>query len=55
MKFIKGCKSDVVVDLVYRMCPMHLLKPVEQIKKLEKGQVSEIQTDYDGALEDIPA
>jgi len=37
------------------MCPMHLLKLEEQIKELEKGQILEIMTDYDGALEDIPA
>jgi tRNA 2-thiouridine synthesizing protein A len=55
MKFIKECKADAVLDLVYRMCPMHLLKPMEEIKDLETGQVLEIQTDYDGALEDIPA
>jgi TusA-related sulfurtransferase len=34
---------------------MHLLEPVEQIKAMEEGQVLEILTDYDGALEDIPA
>ena len=42
-------------DLVYRACPMHLLEPMELIKDLEPGQVLEILTDYDGALEDIPA
>ncbi|HXX56951.1 MAG TPA: sulfurtransferase TusA family protein [Thermodesulfovibrionales bacterium] len=36
------------------MCPMHLLKLNEQIKALDKGQILEILTDYDGALEDIP-
>jgi len=36
------------------MCPMHLLKLQEMIKKVEPGQVIEIITDYDGALEDIP-
>lgn len=55
MEFIKDCKADATVDLVYRMCPMHLLEPVEQIKDMEEGQVLEILTDYDGALEDIPA
>ncbi|MCC6346421.1 MAG: sulfurtransferase TusA family protein [Nitrospirales bacterium] len=33
---------------------MHLLKLDEMIKELERGQVLEILTDYDGALEDIP-
>ncbi|HWR57754.1 MAG TPA: sulfurtransferase TusA family protein [Thermodesulfovibrionales bacterium] len=37
------------------MCPMHLLKLEEKIKELEKGQILEILTDYDGALEDVPA
>ena len=34
---------------------MHLLKLEEQMKELEPGQILEIMTDYDGALEDIPA
>jgi TusA-related sulfurtransferase len=34
---------------------MHLLEPVELIRDLREGQVLEILTDYDGALEDIPA
>ncbi len=55
MKFLKKCKADATADLVYRMCPMHLLEPVEMIRDLETGQVLEIVTDYDGALEDIPA
>ncbi|MBF0319795.1 MAG: sulfurtransferase TusA family protein [Nitrospirae bacterium] len=37
------------------MCPMHLLKLDEQMKELDPGQVLELLTDYDGALEDIPA
>jgi TusA-related sulfurtransferase len=55
MRFLDHCKADATVDLVYRVCPMHLLEPVELIKDLEEGQVLEILTDYDGALEDIPA
>ena len=55
MNFISDYKADATVDLVYRMCPMHLLEPGEQIKDLREGQVLEILTDYDGALEDIPA
>ena len=34
---------------------MHLLKLEEQMKELEPGQILEIMTDYDGALEDIPS
>lgn len=55
MKFVENVKADVTTDIVYMMCPMHLLKLQEQIRELETGQVLEIMTDYDGALEDIPA
>ena len=54
LKFVEGVKADVTTDVVYMMCPMHLLKLEEMIKTLEPGQVLEIMTDYDGALEDIP-
>lgn len=54
MKFVEGIKADVTADIVYMMCPMHLLKLDELLKELEGGQVLEILTDYDGALEDIP-
>ena len=55
MNFVKEMKADATADLVYRMCPIHLLEPMELIKGLKEGQVLEILTDYDGALEDIPA
>jgi TusA-related sulfurtransferase len=55
MKFVENIKADVSTDIVYMMCPMHLLKLEELIKGLENGQILEIITDYDGALEDIPA
>jgi len=55
MKFVENVKPDVTTDIVYMMCPMHLLKLEEQIKELDRGQILEIMTDYDGALEDIPA
>jgi tRNA 2-thiouridine synthesizing protein A len=54
MKFVEGIKADVTADIVYMMCPMHLLKLDEMMKELDTGQVLEILTDYDGALEDIP-
>lgn len=54
MKFVENVKPDVTTDIVFMMCPMHLLKLEEQIKVLEQGQILEIITDYDGALEDIP-
>lgn len=55
MRFLKECKANATADLVYRVCPMHLLEPAEYLKDLHQGQVLEIVTDYDGALEDIPA
>ncbi len=55
LKFVEHIKPDVTTDIVYMMCPMHLLKLQEKIKELDKGQILEILTDYDGALEDIPA
>lgn len=55
MKFIENQQADDTLDLVCRMCPLHLLEPGEKLKCLKKGQVLEVLTDYDGALEDIPA
>ncbi len=54
LKFVENVKPDVTTDIVYMMCPMHLLKLEEMIKELEIEQILEIMTDYDGALEDIP-
>ena len=54
IKFVENVKADVTTDVVYMMCPMHLLKLQEMMNTLEPGQVLEIMTDYDGALEDIP-
>ncbi len=54
LNFVENVRPDVTTDIVYMMCPMHLLKLEEQVKELEIGQVLEILTDYDGALEDIP-
>lgn len=55
LKFVENIKPDVTTDIVYMMCPMHLLKLQEMIKEIDIGQTLEILTDYDGALEDIPA
>lgn len=55
LKFVENIKPDVTADIVYMMCPMHLLKLDEEIKRLDRGQILEIITDYDGALEDIPS
>ncbi len=55
MKFVEGIKADDTLDLVCRMCPLHLMEPGEKLRCLKTGQVLEILTDYDQALEDIPA
>ncbi len=54
MKFVRDIKPDVTTDIVYMMCPMHLLKLDEMMEKLEDDQILELITDYDGALDDIP-
>lgn len=54
LKFVENIKPDVTTDIVYMMCPMHLLKLEEMMSTLEDGQILELLTDYDGALEDIP-
>ena len=54
MKFVNDQTSDDTLDLVCRVCPLHLLEPGEKIKCMKKGQVLEVLTDYDGALVDIP-
>ncbi|WP_456433637.1 sulfurtransferase TusA family protein [Thermosulfuriphilus sp.] len=54
IKFIENIKPDVTTDIVYMMCPMHLLTLEETISQLEEGQILELLTDYDGALEDVP-
>lgn len=48
-------KADATTDIIYMMCPMHLLTIKEKIKEIGLDQVLAILTDYEGALEDIPA
>ena len=56
LKFLdKPIAADATTDIIYMMCPMHLLTLQDRIKELKVGQVLAILTDYDGALEDIPA
>ena len=54
MKFVEKQEADEMLDLVCRMCPMHLLEPGDKLKCMKKGQILEVLTDYDQALEDIP-
>ena len=46
--------ADAETDIIYMMCPMHLLTIDEQIKEINIGEVLSILTDYEGAIEDIP-
>ncbi len=50
----KPIEADSTTDIIYMMCPMHLLTIDEQIKEMPVGKILSILTDYDGALEDIP-
>lgn len=47
-------ETDATTDIIYMMCPMHLLTLEDQVKEIKVGQTLSILTDYDGALEDIP-
>lgn len=57
MRFVDRNKMnpDMKVNIAFRMCPMHLLKLDEALKKVSLGDTIEIVTTYDGALDDIPA
>ena len=55
LKFINApIEADAETDVIYMMCPMHLLTIDEKVKEIGVGQILSILTDYDGALEDIP-
>lgn len=55
MKFLESEPEVALsVDIVHLMCPIHLLELNEAIKKIEIGQILELVTDYDRALEDVP-
>jgi TusA-related sulfurtransferase len=48
-------KADMVQDSVGQLCPMPIAFMARNIKKLEPGQILEIQADDEGAHADIPA
>ena len=53
--FLSGpLRADAETDVIYMMCPMHLLTLDEQVRKISTGQILSILTDYEGAIEDIP-
>ena len=53
---IRGPPRSTLVPYttVFRSCPMHLLKLDEMMGQLGDGQILELLTDYDGALDDVP-
>ncbi|MBN1814549.1 MAG: sulfurtransferase TusA family protein [Anaerolineae bacterium] len=48
-------QADMVQNSVGQMCPMPIAFMARNIKKLESGQILEIQADDEGAHADIPA
>jgi len=54
IKFIYDIEPDATVDVVFKMCPMHLMETEQKMKELENGEVLEVITDYENALDDIP-
>jgi TusA-related sulfurtransferase/ribosomal protein L40E len=45
MKFVEKQCADATLDLVCRMCPLHLLEPGEKLRCLKRVQVLEVLTD----------
>ena len=48
-------KADMVQDSIGQMCPMPIAYMARNMRKMETGQVLEIQADDEGAHSDIPA
>lgn len=48
-------KADKVQDSIGQMCPMPIAFMAKSIRKMESGQVLEVQADDQGAQSDIPA
>ena len=48
-------KVDMVQDSIGQLCPMPIAFMARNMKKLEAGQVLEIQADDEGARADVPA
>jgi len=54
IKFLKPLKVDKTIDIVYLMCPMHIVSIKNALKELELGEILEVLSDFSHALEDIP-
>jgi tRNA 2-thiouridine synthesizing protein A len=50
-----GFKADVVQDSLGQLCPMPIAFLARNMRKMEVGQVLEVQADDEGARADIPA
>jgi tRNA 2-thiouridine synthesizing protein A len=48
-------KADVVQDSIGQLCPMPIAFMARNMKKMDVGQVLEIQADDEGAHADVPA
>jgi TusA-related sulfurtransferase len=48
-------KADLVQDSIGQLCPMPIAFMAKNMRKLDVGQVLEIQADDEGAEADIPA
>ncbi|MFL7791555.1 MAG: sulfurtransferase TusA family protein [Anaerolineae bacterium] len=48
-------QADMVQDSIGQLCPMPIAFMARNIKKLESGQILEIQADDEGAHADVPA
>ena len=48
-------KADKVQDSIGQLCPMPIAFLARNMRKMEAGQVLEIQADDEGARADIPA
>ena len=48
-------KADVTQDSIGQLCPMPIAFMAKNMKKMEPGQVLEIQADDEGAHADVPA
>ena len=47
--------ADIVQDSIGQMCPMPIAFMARNMRKMEAGQVLEIQADDEGAHADVPA
>ncbi|MEO1784494.1 sulfurtransferase TusA family protein [Thermodesulfobium sp. 4217-1] len=54
LKFLNPLKVNKTIDIVYLMCPMHIVSIKKALKELKDGEILEVLSDFSHALEDIP-